>query len=115
MSEPLKILQKWEDMVEYGYTALRHYPKSEKFALAAETRTVMWEIEANLLQANGLHSKQARSRKIQDADMALSRLKVMIRAGYRLKFLAPQKYKHWSWRTTELGKMIGGWIAATKG
>lgn len=33
--EDLKILQKTYDMIQYGYVALRQYPKSEKHTLAA--------------------------------------------------------------------------------
>ena len=36
--EELKIRQKCEDMIEYGYQALRQFPKAEKFTLAAEIK-----------------------------------------------------------------------------
>lgn len=37
-------LQKVYDMTEYAYQALAQYPKSEKFALAADIKRVMDEI-----------------------------------------------------------------------
>ena len=48
--EELKILQKTYDMIQYGYTCLRQFPKSEKYALASEMKAVM----ARLLRLIGL-------------------------------------------------------------
>ena len=109
----MKVIQKWEDMVDYGYAALRQYPKSEKFALAAETREAMWEVGTWLLRANALRSKSARYKNIEKADHALARLKVLTRAGHRLKFLPPKKYEYWSGLNIELGRLVGGWMVAT--
>lgn len=113
-AKEMKVIQKWEDMIDYGYTALRQYPKSEKFALAAETREAMWEIGTWLLKANNMRSKEARYKNIVHADHALARLKILTRAGHRLKFLPPRKYENWSAANVELGKLIGGWMTATK-
>lgn len=113
-AKEMKVIQKWEDMIDYGYTALRHYPKSEKYALAAETREAMWETGVWLIRANNLRNKDARYRNIEKADDALTRLKVLVRAGFRLKFLPHKKHEFWSAANVELGKMIGGWMTATK-
>ncbi|MCF7948441.1 MAG: diversity-generating retroelement protein Avd [Spirochaetia bacterium] len=112
-AKEMRVIQKWEDMVDYGYIALKQYPKSEKFALAAETREAMWEIGTWLLRANAMRAKSARYKNIEKADHALARLRVLVRAGYRLRFLPPKKYEHWSGINVELGKLIGGWMSAT--
>ena len=36
--EDLKIRQKTEDMIKYGYICLRQFPKSEKHTLAAQVK-----------------------------------------------------------------------------
>ena len=38
----LLIRQKCEAMIEYGYVALRQFPKAERHVLAAEMRGCMW-------------------------------------------------------------------------
>lgn len=38
----LKIRQKCEEMIAYGYVALRQFPKSERHVLAQELRSTMW-------------------------------------------------------------------------
>ena len=42
--EELKIKQKCEDMIVYAFTALRQYPRSEKYGLAGDTKTAMYEL-----------------------------------------------------------------------
>ena len=112
-AKEMMVIQKWEDMIDYGYTALRQYPKSEKYALAAETREAMWEIGTFLVQANAMRAKGLRYRNLENADHALAKLKILVRAGHRLSFLPHQKYKHWSGLNIEVGKLVGGWMSAT--
>jgi len=114
MGSELHILTKWEDMVDYGYTALRHYPKSEKHALAQETRHAMWELGTMLERAHAIKNPHTRLKHLTHADYQLARLRIMLRAAHRLRFLSQRKYQNWSSINVELGKMIGGWIATTK-
>ena len=100
-------------MIDYGYVALRQYPKSERHALAQETRQAMWDLGTHLLRAQAINSPRARSTELVKADTALARLRVLLRAGARLRFLPTKKYRHWSSINVELGKMLGGWITAT--
>ena len=39
--DDLKIRQKCEDMLVYGYTAIRQFPKTERHVLAQELRLTM--------------------------------------------------------------------------
>ena len=40
--DDLKIRQKCEDMIAYGYVAVRQFPKTERHVLAQEIRVTMW-------------------------------------------------------------------------
>ena len=42
--DDLKIRQKCEDMLVYGYTAIRQFPKAERHVLAQELRLTMWAV-----------------------------------------------------------------------
>ncbi|MHB8182870.1 MAG: diversity-generating retroelement protein Avd [Candidatus Desulforudaceae bacterium] len=109
--DDLKILQKTYDMLQYGYTCLRQYPKSEKHTLAAETKRAMLGLLRAIIKANKRHHKQA---AIQDADVELETLRHFIRLGHDLGFLPLVKYEHWARMTTEIGKMIGGWLKVSR-
>lgn len=110
----LQIITKWEDMVDYGYTALRQYPTSEKHALAQETKQSLWGLGTMLVRAHAIRNPRERLRHLMRADYELARLRILVRAGHRLRFLAPRRYHHWSGLNSELGKMLGGWIATAR-
>jgi four helix bundle protein len=106
----MKVYQKWEDMAAYLYVALKSYPKSERFTLAADTTRALWEIGTCIVRANAVPGKQEKRRMIEQADLALVRLKVLVRMGMKLTFLPIKKYEILSGQAVEIGKMLGGWI-----
>lgn len=111
MNEQLKILQKTYDMIQYGYICLQQYPKSEKYTLAAETKKAMFELLKAIIMANRRYYKK---NAIQEADVQLEILRYYIRLAKDLRFLSIKKYENWSKMTTEIGKMIGGWLKSTR-
>jgi four helix bundle protein len=108
----MKVYQKWEDMASYLYIALKSYPKSERFTLAAATSKALWKIGACISRANSIgNNRMAEKRKtVETADLTLVELKVLIRMGMRLEFLPMKKYEILSGQIVEVGRMIGGWI-----
>lgn len=46
--QELKIKQKCEDMIIYAYTALRQYPRTEKYGMAADTKAAMYALTSKI-------------------------------------------------------------------
>jgi hypothetical protein len=111
LAEELKVLQKTYDMIQYGYICLRQYPKREKHTLAAETKRAMFELLKAIIMANRRYYKK---NAIQEADVQLEILRHYIRLAKDLEFLPIKKYENWSKMTTEIGKMIGGWLKSAR-
>jgi four helix bundle protein len=109
--EELQILQKTYDMVQYGYVCLRQFPKSEKFALAAEIKGVMARLLRLIVRANKRYHKKT---TLQDVDIELATLRTYVRLAKDLKFLPFRKYENWAKMLDEIGRMLGGWIKSTK-
>jgi hypothetical protein len=109
----MKVYQKWEDMAAYLYVALKSYPKSERFTLAAETARTLWEVGTCLLRANAIGGAEKR-KTIERADNAMVGLRVLLRMGTKLQFLPMKKYEILSGYITEIGKMLGGWLKAIR-
>ncbi len=42
--QDLKIRQKVEEMIQYGYIAVRQFPKAERHVLSQELRQTMWRL-----------------------------------------------------------------------
>ena len=107
----LKIRQKCEDMIAYGYTALQQFPKSEKHTLAADIKQSMFKLLELVIICN---KKYYKKNTMQELDVELDVLRSYIRLAMTLKFLPFKKYEIWSGYLNEIGKMIGGWLKSIK-
>jgi hypothetical protein len=111
MMATLKLIEKCQDMIQYGYIALRQFPKSEKFALAADIKTTMWRLLRLMIICNKRYFKKT---TLQDLDIELDILRTQVRLARDLGFLPFRKYEIWSRDCNEIGKMIGGWVKTVK-
>jgi four helix bundle protein len=103
----LKIRQKCEDLIIYGYGALRQFPKSERHVLSQEIRATMLAILRLIIVANRRYFKKT---TMQELDAELDILRSQIRIAMELQFLPFQKYEVWSRHVDEIGRMVGGWM-----
>lgn len=109
--EDLKIRQKTEDMIKYGYTCLRQFPKSEKHTLAAQIRICMIHLLRLIISCNKKFSKRT---AMQEIDVELDILRAYVRLSHELGFLPLRKYENWAKMNDEIGRMLGGWIKSLR-
>lgn len=107
----LKIRQKTEDMIRYGYIAIRQFPKSERHVLSQEIRQTMWQLLRLIVICNRRYHKKT---TMQDLDATLDLLRAQVRLAKELGYLCFKKYEVWARHTDELGRMIGGWMKVFK-
>jgi hypothetical protein len=107
----LKVKQKTEDMIKYGYIALRQFPKSEKFTLALDIKRTMFAMLEQIIRANRARDKRE---ALYGIDTELEILRTQVRLAMELQFLPFGKYEVWSGHLAELGRMIGGWLKSLK-
>ena len=109
----LRILQKTEDMILYASKALEQFPRSERYALAADIKQTMYSFYRLIITANKKYYKKT---TLQDADVELEVLRGFIRlaANKEMRYLPMKKYEIWSKMLSEIGAMLGGWIKAMK-
>jgi hypothetical protein len=105
--DDLKIRQKCEEMIAYGYVALRQFPSFEKHVLAAEVRTTMWNVLRLIIITNKRYHKKT---TMQDLDAELDLLRSQVRTAFSLRYVDLKKYETWSRHIDEVGRMIGGWF-----
>ena len=107
MQNNLIIDEKIRAMIQYGYIAIRQFPKSEKHCLGAEIRNTMWGLQRLVITAiKRFHKKTT----LTDMDVELSLLKRQVRTAKDLRFIDLKKYEVWVRMIVEIGKMLGGWI-----
>ena len=105
--QPLIIEQRVREMMQYGYVALRQFPKSERHVLGAEIRTSMLTLMRLVITAAKRYHKKT---TLTDLDVELAVLQNQVRLARDLAYLPIGKYQHWSGLNLEIGRMIGGWL-----
>ena len=110
MNELSRMEVRADDIIQYGYIAVKQFPKSEKFVLATRITDLMWEMAALISSAVDAQYNSDKIRLMKEADKELRKLRIMVRNSMKLGFLPFQKYEYWSKLNDELGRMIGAWM-----
>ena len=107
--EEFKTLEKLTDMIEYAYPILAQFPRSEKFVMAAEIKSIMLDALKLCVEVG---KKKSKKTALFNLDVQIETLKRFVRIAFDLKFLSMHHYEVWSKKVAEIGRMIGGLIAA---
>lgn len=107
--QEMTIALKCRDMIQYGYVALRQYPKHERHVLSAETRSSMLTLLRLIITAGKRYHKKT---TLTELDIELAVLRNQVRLGFELRYMDTKKYEQWSARLAEIGRMIHGWISS---
>ena len=111
MSGSSPIFVKTYDLLVWLEQTLAKFPKEQRFRLAAR-------IEESLLRFYDLilHATRAKDRYslLSEADLELEKLRTLLRAAKDVKAINFQQYQHVAEMTTEVGKLLGGWMNKTK-
>lgn len=104
--ENLIIWQKLKELHIYIVKVLRHYPKSERFTLGQRTQNKLLDMVETTIEANAARDK---TEILPILDAQLSQLRFLIDSAHEMEIISTKQYFHISEKTTEIGKMIGGW------
>lgn len=107
----LIIIEKSKDCYKYLHIALKYFPKSEKFVLAADIKNTFFEMLSLFITANKLQYKK---KILYEADVKLELLRFKIRIAKEMEYLKLKQYEILSKQLIEIGKLLGGWIKASK-
>ncbi|WP_235923309.1 diversity-generating retroelement protein Avd [Candidatus Chlorobium masyuteum] len=83
------------------------FPKSYRFSIALRLENGVLEFTELVAIAN---MREKKSDLLHQADEVLTRLRILFRLSYELKFISITSYEFGSCQITELGKMLGGWL-----
>jgi hypothetical protein len=115
LESDMTVYQKWEDTAAYLYTALKSYPKSERFMLAASANAALWDIGTAIARAASIANRNEKRSLIEHADITPVKMKVLVRMGVRLGLMPLKKYEIIRAQVTEIGKTLGGWKKSVTG
>lgn len=117
---------KFVDFMRQLNLYLNHFPKHEKYGLCQQIRNTAYQLYGFVVESQKRYQKKT---SLTNADITHEQLRMFIRLAHELGYFgfkdgakvdggltktAAHRYMAISRMVDELGRMIGGWIAAEK-
>ncbi|MDQ7023985.1 MAG: diversity-generating retroelement protein Avd [Anaerolineae bacterium] len=106
MSKQSPIFIKIETFMVWLFAHTARFPKHERFRLAKRIDDALFDFHACLVRAAQTQTQE----KLSEADNHLNLLRAYLRIGVELGYTTPKQYQYASEHTSELGKLLGGWM-----
>jgi hypothetical protein len=90
---------------------LDKFPRSQRFLLGDRIQATALDVLERLIEAT--YSK-ARERALGEANLGLEKLRFLFRICVELHYLDSRRYEHAARTVDEIGRLVGGWIKATR-
>jgi cytosine/adenosine deaminase-related metal-dependent hydrolase len=84
------------------------FPRSQRFVLAKRVQDAALDFQEHLLEA-GLSKESVRIERMDQADVALAKLRSYLRLCHEMQLLSLGQYEHVSRMVAEVGRLLGGW------
>lgn len=103
---------------------LKHFPKDEKYALTNRIKNNLYDVYEFMVESNKRYQKKT---SLTNLDIANEKLKMQVKLAYELGYfnyvnknnfkeenLEEKRFMRVMELTSEIGRMIGGWINSTE-
>lgn len=124
LHDEAKLDRKFVELAKLMNVYLNHFPKHEKYALAQEMRRTAYAMYSFIVEAQKRYHKKT---ALSNLDVAHEQLRMLVHLAHALGYFAfsdgaknqdqltaEHRYLALSRLIDEMGKMIGGWIAANR-
>lgn len=107
MGQQSPIFVKTEAFMLWLLAHTEKYPKHERFRLAKRIDDAIFAFHERLILA--VRSDKPKY-QLQQADVELDKLRTYLRLAVQLKYASMNQYGYAAQFTTEIGKLLGGWM-----
>lgn len=125
LHDEAKLDRKFMELAKLMTIYLNHFPKHEKYGLALEIRRAAYAVYGLIVEAQKRYHKKT---ALSSLDVEHEKLRMLIRLAHALGYFsfkdntrkeradetAEHRFLALSKLVDELGRMIGGWIAADR-
>jgi len=106
--EELPLYTHWEQLLDDLLDRTMKFPKSVRFTLAGRIDNLALDILERIVEAR-YSTGRRKAEVLKQADLALARLRALVRVSHNRRHLDHRGYEHVSRGLDEAGKMLGGW------
>jgi four helix bundle protein len=126
LHDEAKLDRKFMEFAKLMTIYLNHFPKHEKYGLALEIRRAAYAVYGYIVEAQKRYHKKT---ALSNLDVEHEKLRMLVRLAHNLGYFeftsgksigespaatGDHRYIALSRMVNELGRMIGGWIIATR-
>lgn len=101
------IFEKSESFLDWLLPITAQFPRHHRFGLARRTEDRAYDFYEQIVRAAKADHP---GRYLYEADIQLVQLTTYLRRSYHLRLLTAKQYREGTKRTTEMGRIMGGWI-----
>jgi hypothetical protein len=113
MGQEMPIFTRTFDFLTWLLPVSNHFPTAHRHTFTRRLLDAAFDLREQLESANH-HKGRARLEKLEQADEALDKVRTYLRLANSWKWLSPGQYQHVSGMTSEIGRLLGGWIKVTQ-
>ncbi|MDM8531745.1 diversity-generating retroelement protein Avd [Anaerolineales bacterium HSG25] len=104
------IFSKTFDFLNWLLAHVETFPKSQRFRLAKRIEDSAFLFHDLLIRA--VRNQRKKKALLYQADVELDKLRTYFRLARKAGYTNPDQYRHVAGLLTELGKLVGGWLAS---
>lgn len=105
----LRALTAWMEFVEWLLPTTEKFPKKVRLTLTNRIDNLAVDVAMTLTEAQ--YTKTP-GRLIRDANLLLTKMRILLRLAHTMAFLPHKQYEHASRKIDEVGRMLGAWSKA---
>lgn len=109
----IPIFKKTYELFKLSYEYRSTIPKQDRYALWQRCEDAVISVLENILRASSM-PKHEKYPVLQNVSVQINCLRVFVRLAKDVKAIDGKKYVRLEAVIDEIGRMIGGWIKATK-
>lgn len=107
--QDIPIFVKTYELYKIFYEYFPSFPRKDRYTFGQKCETVLLDILEAIITASSL-TKQEKLPVLKDASIKLDVIKVLFKLGKDIKVIDNKKYIELENKTSEIGRMLGGWI-----
>lgn len=96
------------DLLRWLLPVVGQMPRDQRGGLARRMADVAFALQQALLRA--AKQREHTLRHLREADVLLAELRLLLRLARDMQVLSFQHYEEGARRTTEIGRLLGGWL-----
>ncbi len=112
MGQEMPIFTRTYDFLSWLLPASNHFPTAHRHTFTRRLLDAAFDLQEQIEAANHRKGKE-RLERLNQADESLDKVRTYLRLAQNLGWFNAGQYQHAARMTTEIGKLLGGWLKVT--